>query len=137
MGYTLDGPDAKTDFAILLSNLHHVLSPISQFEYDKLVDLEHEYLEYHWALTELIFIILHDVRQGTTLALYQESACVHPRDGRCALQRHRFHVEATTDPDTFRFWTKLRATIDETADPAAQLTVFRVLGDNETPAAPP
>ncbi|KAK3252172.1 hypothetical protein CYMTET_38517 [Cymbomonas tetramitiformis] len=48
-GYTLDGPDAETDFAILLSNLHHVLSPIIHFEYDKLFDLEHEYLEYHWA----------------------------------------------------------------------------------------
>ncbi|KAK3233112.1 hypothetical protein CYMTET_56564 [Cymbomonas tetramitiformis] len=62
--------------------------------------------------------------------MHKESARVHPRDGRCALQRLRFHVEATTDPDTFRFWTKLRSTtIDETADPAPQLTVFRVLGD--------
>ncbi|KAK3248721.1 hypothetical protein CYMTET_41820 [Cymbomonas tetramitiformis] len=44
--------------------------------------------------------------------------------------RLRFHVEATTDPDTFRFWTKLRETkIDETADPAPRLTVLRVLGD--------
>ncbi|KAK3235956.1 hypothetical protein CYMTET_53875 [Cymbomonas tetramitiformis] len=59
-----------------------------------------------------------------------ESARVHPRDGRCALQRLRFHVEAPTGPDTFRFWTKLRSTvIDETADPAPQLTVLRVLGD--------
>ncbi|KAK3275074.1 hypothetical protein CYMTET_16776 [Cymbomonas tetramitiformis] len=80
-GYTFDGPDSETDFAVLL-------------------------------------------------ALYQESARVHPRDGRCALQRLRYHVEATTDPDTFRFWTKLRDTkIDETADPAPQLTVLRVLGD--------
>ncbi|KAK3254943.1 hypothetical protein CYMTET_35859, partial [Cymbomonas tetramitiformis] len=42
----------------------------------------------------------------------------------------RFHVEATADSDIFRFWTKLQATtVDETADPAPQLTVFRVLGD--------
>ncbi|KAK3251402.1 hypothetical protein CYMTET_39257 [Cymbomonas tetramitiformis] len=80
-GYTLDGPDAETDFAILLGNLHHVLSPISHDEYDKLFDLEHEYQEYHWSLNELIFIILiKGVLQGTVLALYQESARVHPRD---------------------------------------------------------
>ncbi|KAK3234956.1 hypothetical protein CYMTET_54817 [Cymbomonas tetramitiformis] len=103
-GYTLDGSDAKTDFAILLSNLHHVLSHISHFEYDKIFDLEHEYLvEYHWALNELVFIIFKGVLQSTTLALYQESARVHPRDGSCALQRSlRFHGEATTDPDTFQ-----------------------------------
>ncbi|KAK3242516.1 hypothetical protein CYMTET_47804 [Cymbomonas tetramitiformis] len=129
-GFTLDGSDAEADFAILLSNLRHVLSPISHFEYDKLFDLEHEYLVYHWSLNELLFNILQGVLQGTTLALYQESARVHPRDGRCALQRLRFHVKATTDLDTFRFWTKLRSTvIDETADPAPQLTVLRVLGD--------
>ncbi|KAK3280617.1 hypothetical protein CYMTET_11552 [Cymbomonas tetramitiformis] len=129
-GFTLDGSDAEADFAILLSNLRHVLSPISHFEYDKLFDLEHEYLVYHWSLNELLFNILKGVLQGTALALFQESARVHPRDGRCALQRLRFHVEATTDPDTFRFWTKLRSTtLDETADPAPQLAVFRVLGD--------
>ncbi|KAK3269642.1 hypothetical protein CYMTET_21932 [Cymbomonas tetramitiformis] len=129
-GFTLDGSDAEADFAILLSNLRHVLSPISHFEYDKLFDLEHEYLVYHWSLNELLFNILKGVLQGTALALYRESARVHPRDGRCALQRLRFHVEATTDPDTFRFWTKLRSTvIDETADPAPQLTVLQVLGD--------
>ncbi|KAK3270420.1 hypothetical protein CYMTET_21182 [Cymbomonas tetramitiformis] len=129
-GYTLDGQDSETDFAVLLGNLRHVLSPISHFEYDKLFDLEHEYIEYHWSLNELIFIILKGVLNGTALALYQESARVHPRDGRCALQRLRYHVEASTDPATFRFWTKLRETkIDETADPAPQLTVLRVLGD--------
>ncbi|KAK3278110.1 hypothetical protein CYMTET_13917 [Cymbomonas tetramitiformis] len=129
-GYTFDGPDSETDFAVLLGNLRHVLSLISHYEYDKLFDLEHEYLEYHWSLNELIFIILKGVLHGTALALYQESAQVHPRDGRCALQRLRYHVEATTDPDTFRLWTKLRDTkIDETADPAPQLTVLRVLGD--------
>ncbi|KAK3277669.1 hypothetical protein CYMTET_14337 [Cymbomonas tetramitiformis] len=78
-GYTFDGPDAETDFAILLSNLHHVLSPVSHFEYDKIFDLEHEYLEYHWALNELVFIILKGVLQGSALALYQESARMHPR----------------------------------------------------------
>ncbi|KAK3275743.1 hypothetical protein CYMTET_16143 [Cymbomonas tetramitiformis] len=129
-GYTFDGPDSETDFAVLLGNLRHVLSPTSHYEYDKLFDLEHEYLEYHWSLNELIFIILKGVLNGTALALYQESARVHPRDGGCALQRLRYHVEASTDPDTFRFWTKLRGTkIDETADPAPQLTVLRVLGD--------
>ncbi|KAK3242192.1 hypothetical protein CYMTET_48104 [Cymbomonas tetramitiformis] len=46
--YTFDCPDAETDFAILLSNLHHVLSPVAHFECDKIFDLEHEYLEYHW-----------------------------------------------------------------------------------------
>ncbi|KAK3258524.1 hypothetical protein CYMTET_32438 [Cymbomonas tetramitiformis] len=45
-GYTFDGPDAESDFAILLSNLHHVLFLVSHFEYDKIFDLEHEYLEY-------------------------------------------------------------------------------------------
>ncbi|KAK3244403.1 hypothetical protein CYMTET_45982 [Cymbomonas tetramitiformis] len=120
-GFTLDGSDAEAaDFAILLSNpLRHVLTPISHFEYDKLFDLEHEYLVYHWSLNGLLFNILKGVLQGTALALYQESARDHPRDGRCALQSLRFHVEATTDPDTFRFWTKLRSTIiDETTDPA-------------------
>ncbi|KAK3247424.1 hypothetical protein CYMTET_43077 [Cymbomonas tetramitiformis] len=57
-GYTLDGSDAETDFAVLLSNLQHVLGPISHFQYDKLFDLEHEYLEYHWALNERIFTVL-------------------------------------------------------------------------------
>ncbi|KAK3272376.1 hypothetical protein CYMTET_19324 [Cymbomonas tetramitiformis] len=109
-GYTFDVPDSETDFAVLLGNLRHVLSPISHNEYDKLFDLEHEYLEYHWSPNELIFIILKGVLNGTALALYQESARVHPRDGRCALQRLRYHVEASTDPDTFRFWTKLRDT---------------------------
>ncbi|KAK3281504.1 hypothetical protein CYMTET_10712 [Cymbomonas tetramitiformis] len=79
-GYTLDGLDSETDFAVLLGNLRHVLSPISHYEYDKLFDLEHEYLEYHWSLNELILIILKGVLNGTALALYQESARVHPRD---------------------------------------------------------
>ncbi|KAK3237088.1 hypothetical protein CYMTET_52814 [Cymbomonas tetramitiformis] len=119
-GLSLDGEDAETDFTVLLANLAHVLSPISHFEFD----------EYHMALNELIFVILPTVLRGTALALQEESARVYPHDGRAALQRLRFHVEGIGDPDSNRYWTKLRALIiDESNDPAPQLTVFRKLAD--------
>ncbi|KAK3233198.1 hypothetical protein CYMTET_56494 [Cymbomonas tetramitiformis] len=136
-GLSLDGEDAETDFTVLLANLAHVLSPISHFEFDKLLDLDHEFDEYHMALNELIFVILPTVLRGTALALQEESSRIYPHDGRAALQRLRFHVEGIGDPDSNRYWTKLRALIiDESNDPAPQLTVFRKLADKHAKLHP-
>ncbi|KAK3243206.1 hypothetical protein CYMTET_47125 [Cymbomonas tetramitiformis] len=78
------------------------------------------------SLNELIFIILLTVLRGTALALQEEAARVSPHDGRTALQRIRFHVEGIGDPDSNRYWTRLRdVIIEETIDPAPQLTVSR------------
>ncbi|KAK3243822.1 hypothetical protein CYMTET_46547 [Cymbomonas tetramitiformis] len=118
------------DFAVLLTNLSHVLGPIAHDEFDKLLDLDHEYPVYHVALNELIYTILHTVLRGLALSLYEESARVHPYDGRCALQRIRFQVEGIVDLDSKRSWLRLRKTIvDETVDPTTQLSVFRTLTD--------
>ncbi|KAK3236271.1 hypothetical protein CYMTET_53573 [Cymbomonas tetramitiformis] len=78
----------------------------------------------------LLYVVLPTILRGTALSLYEESARVHPHDGRCALQRLRYHVEGIGDPDAHRFWVRLRAVvIDETVDPAPQLAVFRTLAD--------
>ncbi|KAK3275632.1 hypothetical protein CYMTET_16247 [Cymbomonas tetramitiformis] len=62
--------------------------------------------------------------------MYEESAHVHPHDGRNALQRLRFHVEGIGEPDTYRFWVRLRAVIiDETVEPAPQLSGIRTFAD--------
>ncbi|KAK3253183.1 hypothetical protein CYMTET_12061 [Cymbomonas tetramitiformis] len=61
---------------------------------------------------------------------YEEAARISPHDERAALQRLRFHVEGIGDPDSNRYWTRLRdVIIDETIGPAPQLAVFRKLGD--------
>ncbi|KAK3257492.1 hypothetical protein CYMTET_33423 [Cymbomonas tetramitiformis] len=119
------------DFALLLSNMSHVLGPVSRDEVHKLLDLDFEYDAYHYTVNELIYAVLPTVLRGMAFSLYDESTCVHPRDGRCALRRIRFHVEGIGDRDTHRFWVRLRATkIDETLDPAPQLAVVRTLADN-------
>ncbi|KAK3234191.1 hypothetical protein CYMTET_55536 [Cymbomonas tetramitiformis] len=130
VGITLDGPEAESDFAVLLANMSHVFGPVSRDEFLKLLDLDNEYDVYHLALNELNYVVLPTVLRGTALTLYEESSLVHPHDGRCALQRLRFHVEGIGDPDPHRFWVRLRAVvIDETIEPAPQLAVFRVLAD--------
>ncbi len=43
VGYTLADTDAETDLAVLLANLAQVLSRISHFEIEKLLDLDYEY----------------------------------------------------------------------------------------------
>jgi len=130
VGLTLDGPEAESDFAVLLTNMAHVFGSISRDDFVKLLDLENEYSDYHVTLNELIFAVLPTVLRSTALLLYEESAYVHPRDGRCALQRLRFHVEGIGDPDSHRFWIRLRAVIiDETIEPAPQLAVFRTFAD--------
>jgi len=130
IGLTLDTEDSESDFAVLLANMTHVFGPISRDEVLKLLDLDFEYDEYHLTLNELIFGVLPTVLRGTALVLFEESAHVHPHDGRCALQRLRFHVEGIGDPDTNRFWVRLRSTvIDETVEPAPQLAVFSTLAD--------
>ncbi|KAK3250012.1 hypothetical protein CYMTET_40579 [Cymbomonas tetramitiformis] len=119
VGLTLDTADAESDFAVLLDNMKHVFGPISRDEILRLLDLDYEYDKYHLTLNELIYGVLVTVLLGTALVLYEESAHVHPHDGRCALQRLRFHVEGIGDPDTCRFWVRLRAIIiDETVEPA-------------------
>ncbi|KAK3273977.1 hypothetical protein CYMTET_17816, partial [Cymbomonas tetramitiformis] len=49
VGLTLDGPDAESDFAVLLANMSHVFGPLSRNEIMKLLDLEYEYerLRFH------------------------------------------------------------------------------------------
>ncbi|KAK3252617.1 hypothetical protein CYMTET_38094 [Cymbomonas tetramitiformis] len=130
IGFTFDQPGSEMDFAVLLTNMSHVLGPIAHDEFDKLLDLDHEYPVYHVALNELIYTILPTVLRGLALSLYEESARIHPYDGRCALQRIRFQVEGVVDLDSKRFWLRLRKTvIDETVDPTPQLSVFRTLAD--------
>ncbi|KAK3248514.1 hypothetical protein CYMTET_42026 [Cymbomonas tetramitiformis] len=130
VGLTLDGPEAESDFAVLLANMAHVFGPVSRDDIAKLLDLDNEYSDYHIVLNELVYAVLPTVLRSTALTLYEESAEVHPRDGRCALQRLRFHVEGIGDPDAHRFWVRLRAVIlDETVDPAPQLAAFRTLAD--------
>ncbi|KAK3236157.1 hypothetical protein CYMTET_53684 [Cymbomonas tetramitiformis] len=111
VGYTLADPDAETDLAVLLANLAQVLSPISHFEIEKLLDLDYEYDSYHLALNELVFNIVPTVLRGTSLSLYEESTRGHPRDGRIGVKK------------LYAF------TIDETTDPAPQLAVFRTIAD--------
>ncbi|KAK3272828.1 hypothetical protein CYMTET_18895 [Cymbomonas tetramitiformis] len=130
VGLALDGPDAEFDFAVLLANMSHVFGPLSRDEFMKLLDLDHEYEVYHLTLNEIIYVVLPTVLRGTGLSLYEESSLVHPHDGHGALQRLRFHVEGIGNPDSHRFWVHLRAVIlDETAEPAPQLAVFRTLAD--------
>ena len=129
-GFTLDTDTADTDFTALLSGLGHVLYPVSYAEFSKLLDLEHDHDYYHVVLNEIIFTILPVVLRGTALAIYHEAARSHPGDGRYILQRLRYDVEGVPDADSDRYWVKMRATIiDETKDPAPQLTAIRVLGD--------
>ncbi|KAK3240089.1 hypothetical protein CYMTET_50043 [Cymbomonas tetramitiformis] len=110
--------------------MSHVFGPIARDEFTKLLDLDFEYDEYHLTLNELLYVVLPTILRGTALSLYDESARVHPHDGRCALQRPRYHVEGIGDLDAHRFWVRLRAVvIDETVDPAPQLAVFRTLAD--------
>ncbi|KAK3250011.1 hypothetical protein CYMTET_40578 [Cymbomonas tetramitiformis] len=137
VGLTLDGPEAESDFAVLLTNMAHVFGPISRDDFVKLLDLENEYTDYHVTLNELIFAVLPTVFRSTALLLYEESAYVHPRDGRCASQRLRFHVEGIGDPDTHRFWVRLRAVIiDETIEPAPQLALYLPYLRGQAPPAP-
>ncbi len=129
-GLTLDTTDAEADFAILMTTIRHVLSPISHFEFSMLLDLEREYEAYHVVLNEILFTALPVVLRGRALALYHESREQHPGDGRCALQRLRFAVEGVPDPDTERFWTKMRSTIiNDKNDPGPQLDVIKDLMD--------
>ncbi|KAK3238861.1 hypothetical protein CYMTET_51156 [Cymbomonas tetramitiformis] len=112
--------------------MSHVLGPVSRDEVYKLLDLDFEYDAHHYVVNALIYAVLPTVLRGMALPLYDaESTRVHPHDGRCALhQRLRFHVEGIGDPDTHRFWVRLRATkIDETLEPAPQLAVVRTLAD--------
>ncbi|KAK3235046.1 hypothetical protein CYMTET_54735 [Cymbomonas tetramitiformis] len=104
VGLTLDGPEAESDFAVLLANMAHVFGPVSRDDIAKLLDLDNEYSDYHIVLNGLVYAVLPTVLRSTALTLYEESAEVHPRDGRCALQRLRFHVEGIGDPDAHRFW---------------------------------
>ncbi|KAK3248266.1 hypothetical protein CYMTET_42265, partial [Cymbomonas tetramitiformis] len=109
VGLTLDGPYSEADFAVLLGNMSHVFGSISRDEFLKPLDLDFEYEVYHLTLNELIYVVLPTVLRGTALALlYEESALAHPQDGRCALHRLRYHVESLGDPDTKRFWVRLR-----------------------------
>ncbi|KAK3240489.1 hypothetical protein CYMTET_49666 [Cymbomonas tetramitiformis] len=108
----------------------HVFGPVSRDDIAKLLDLDNEYSDYHIVLNELVYAVLPTVLRSTALTLYEESVEVHPRDGRCASQRLRFHVEGIGDPDTHRFWVRLGAIIlDETVDPPQQLAAFRTLAD--------
>ncbi|KAK3275184.1 hypothetical protein CYMTET_16664 [Cymbomonas tetramitiformis] len=100
VGLTLDGPEAESDFAVLLANMAHVFGPISRGDIAKLLDLDNEYSDYHIILNELVYAVLPTVLRSTALTLYEESAEVHPRDGRCALQRLRFHVEGIGETET-------------------------------------
>ncbi|KAK3235444.1 hypothetical protein CYMTET_54338 [Cymbomonas tetramitiformis] len=119
-----------SDFTVLLAGLGHVLFPISYAEFSKLLDLENDHEFYHITLNEILFTILPVVLRGTALALYHEAARSHPVDGRYVLQRLRYEVEGVPDPDTDRYWSKLRASVvDEDSDPAPQLTVICKLGD--------
>ncbi|KAK3272729.1 hypothetical protein CYMTET_18987 [Cymbomonas tetramitiformis] len=130
VGYTFDNTDAEADFNILLSGLRHVLSPINYREVAKLLDVEHDYAAYHVTVNELLFTVLPSVLRGNALSLYHEVSLTNPGDGRFALHRLRYEVEGVPDPDTDRFWLKIRSTIiDETTDPAPQLAVIRALGD--------
>jgi len=130
VGLTLDTADAEADFAVLVACLSHILSPVSHFEFSKLLDLENDYDFYHVTLNGVIFTILPVVLRGHALALYHDSARVHPADGRCALQRLRFEVEGIPDPDSDRFLLKLRSIVfDEQSDPAPQLDIIRKLQD--------
>ncbi|KAK3233203.1 hypothetical protein CYMTET_56499 [Cymbomonas tetramitiformis] len=104
VGLTLEGPEAESDFTVLLANMSHVFGPIARDEFTKLLDLDFEYDEYHLTLNELLYVVLPTILRGTALSLYDESARVHPHDGRCALQRLRYHVEGIGDPDAHRFW---------------------------------
>ncbi|KAK3284992.1 hypothetical protein CYMTET_7381 [Cymbomonas tetramitiformis] len=129
-GLTLDNEEAESDFTVLLAGLGHVLFPISYAEFSKLLDLENDHEFYHITLNEILFTILPVVLRGTALALYHEAARSHPVDGRYVLQRLRYEVEGVPDPDTDRYWSKLRASVvDEDSDPAPQLTVICKLGD--------
>ncbi|KAK3232801.1 hypothetical protein CYMTET_56865 [Cymbomonas tetramitiformis] len=131
-GFSLDGDDAETESTVLLAGLGHVLYPISYTEFSKILDLEHEFDVCYVVLNEVLFTILPVVLRGTTLALYHEAARSHPADGRLSILAAalRYEVEGVPDPDTARFWVKLRATtIDEDTDPAPQLTIIRKLGD--------
>ncbi|KAK3277986.1 hypothetical protein CYMTET_14044 [Cymbomonas tetramitiformis] len=89
----------------------HVFGPISRDEFVKLLDPDNEYTDYHVVLNELNYAVLPTVLRSTALILYEESAEVQPRDGRCALQRLRFHVEGIGDPDAHRIWVRLRAVV--------------------------
>ncbi|KAK3269012.1 hypothetical protein CYMTET_22518 [Cymbomonas tetramitiformis] len=100
-------------------------------EVAKLLDLYHDYDAFHVTINDLLYTMLPHVLRGNAVALYH----VHcegdvPGDGRYILQCLRYEVEGVPDPDTDRFWLKLRSTIlDETLDPAPQLSTIRVLGD--------
>ena len=54
-GLTLDTQDAEADFAVLITCLSHILSPVSHAEFAMLRDLEHKYEAYHVVLNEIIF----------------------------------------------------------------------------------
>ncbi|KAK3287546.1 hypothetical protein CYMTET_4952 [Cymbomonas tetramitiformis] len=111
--------------------MSHVFGPISRDEVFKLLDLDFEYDLYHYTINELVYAVLSTVLRGMALALYEESAYIHPYDGRCALQRLRFQFEGIIgEPGTHHFWARLRSTIiDETIEPAPQLAVVRTLAD--------
>ncbi|KAK3275264.1 hypothetical protein CYMTET_16592 [Cymbomonas tetramitiformis] len=104
VGYTFDDDEAEADFSVLLAGLRHVLFSISYKEVAKLLDLYHDYDPFHVTINDILYTRLP--------------------------HRLRYEVEGIPNPDTDRFWLKLRGTIlDETSDPAPQLATIRVLGD--------
>ena len=130
VGYTFDNNEAEADFSVLLSGLRHVFFPISYKEVAKLLDLVHDYDSYHVTINDLLYSVLPHVLRGNALSLYHEVSLTNHGDGRYILRRLRYEVEGVPDPDTDRFWLKLRGTIlDETTDPAPQLATIRALGD--------
>ncbi|KAK3234798.1 hypothetical protein CYMTET_54962 [Cymbomonas tetramitiformis] len=58
VGLTLEGPEAESDFTVLLANMSHVFGPIARDEFTKLLDLDFEYDEYHLTLNELPYVVL-------------------------------------------------------------------------------
>ncbi|KAK3273833.1 hypothetical protein CYMTET_17949 [Cymbomonas tetramitiformis] len=70
VGLTREGPEAESDFTVLLANMPHVFGLIARNEFTKLLDLDFEYGEYHLTLNELLYIVLATILRGTTLSLY-------------------------------------------------------------------
>ncbi|KAK3268852.1 hypothetical protein CYMTET_22673 [Cymbomonas tetramitiformis] len=114
----------------------HVFSPISHDEiYFKLLDVDFDYTAYHCTINELLSSSAPSCppscaarRCPSTRSPPDRSSST--RDGRYTLQRLRFHVEGIGDPDTHRFWVRLRAVIlDGTVEPAPQLSVTRPFAD--------
>ncbi|KAK3239004.1 hypothetical protein CYMTET_51043 [Cymbomonas tetramitiformis] len=67
VGLTLDGPEAESDFAVLLANMAHVFGPVSRDDVAKLLNLDNEYTDYHIVLNELVYAVLPTVLRSTAL----------------------------------------------------------------------